>query len=85
MAENDSKLTDKEKQVIAEGFVATAKDLLSYKAALDRLGENLQAEHAKIVEMAEMLNQHEVEIARLKTWTRLPEKNDPPTTKGGPN
>jgi hypothetical protein len=74
MAEDESKLTEK---VIAEGFVATAKDLVSYKAQLDRLWENLVEEHKKVKEIAAAFNQHEEEIARLKAWTGLPEKDDP--------
>lgn len=40
-------------------FVETAvSDLASHKAALDRLAENQQAQHAKLQELAEMVNRH---------------------------
>ena len=44
-----------EQRSIAEGFIAIAKDLQSYKAAIARLAENQEAEHAKMLEMAKLL------------------------------
>jgi hypothetical protein len=49
---------------------AMAKTLESHRSTLDVLIANDAAEHAKVTEMAE-------EIRRLKTWTGLPELNDP--------
>jgi hypothetical protein len=67
MAEDESD----DKKLDLQGFIkATAKDLVSHHATLLRLAENDEAEHSKVLEMAE-------EIRRLKAWTGLPEKDDP--------
>ena len=52
-----------EQRSIAGGFIAIAKDLQSYKAAIARLAENQEAEHAKMIEMANLLE------AIQKVWT----------------
>ena len=67
MAEND--LSNTEKQLIADGFAATAKDLVSYKAAIDRLAENQQADHTRLLELGEMVNENFERLAKLVgTW-----------------
>jgi hypothetical protein len=58
------------RSLMTEGFLRAAGDIQSHHAAINRLAETIAAEHAKVTEMAE-------EIRRLKSWTGLPEKNDP--------
>ena len=54
---------------------AIANDLGSHKSALDHLNENQKAQHAKMVEMAAMLNNHEMLLAEYrKVWTENFEK-----------
>ena len=45
-------------KLIAKFVETAAQDLASHKAALDRLAENLKAEHATIAELAEIVNRH---------------------------
>jgi hypothetical protein len=58
-------MTEIEK-VIAEYFTAAAKDLESHKAAIARLAENQTAEHAKLVELAEVVNRHTAILESLR-------------------
>jgi hypothetical protein len=58
MAEQDKNLSGGEKRLIADGFAAAAADLESHKAALSRLAENQEAEHALVAELAKMVNEH---------------------------
>ena len=47
------------------------RDLASYKAGIERLNANLEAEHAKMIELAEAVNRHEALLAEYRaTWTR---------------
>ena len=55
-------MTEEQQAVIIKGFEVAAKDLASHKAAIDRLNENQQAEHKKLQELAELLNEVQ------KTW-----------------
>ena len=51
---------------LAEAIVS---DFASYKQGLERFNENLQAEHAKMKEMADMVNNHEMLLAEYrKVW-----------------
>ena len=59
----DTPLSEEQKS-IAEGFIAIAKDLQSYKVAIARLAENQEAEHAKMVELAKLLE------AIQEVWTK---------------
>lgn len=63
----------KQSERLGVAELATSKAITELK----RVDENLVAAYRKMKEMAE-------EIRRLKTWTRLPEKSDPPA-KGGAN
>jgi hypothetical protein len=51
MSDLQQMLLTQEQKSIAEGFIAIAKDLQSYKAAIARLAENQEAEHAKMLEL----------------------------------
>ena len=66
-------MTDDEKKIIQEGFTVFAADIASHKAALDRLAANLTAEHATIVELAEIVNRHTeiLESLRLAVEAKL--------------
>jgi hypothetical protein len=57
-------MTETEK-VIAEGFQIAANDLESHKLAIQRLVENQEAQHRKLVEMAEILNSQSQYISEL--------------------
>jgi septal ring factor EnvC (AmiA/AmiB activator) len=58
MSDDELKLTIDEKRVIAEGFVAAAKDLVSHKAALDKLTENQDAQQKTLTELAATANEN---------------------------
>jgi hypothetical protein len=55
-----------EQRSIAAGFIAIAKDLQSYKAAIARLAENETAQHAQLQELAEMVNAHTAILEALR-------------------
>ena len=46
------------KKLLKEFADAVTKDLASYKAAIARLTENQEAEHKKMLELAEEVNKH---------------------------
>lgn len=50
-------MTEEQQSIIIKGFEVAAKDLASHKAAIDRLNENQVAEHKKLQELAELLNE----------------------------
>jgi hypothetical protein len=57
-----------EAEKLIAAFVETAtKDLASHKAALDRLAENQEAQHAKLKEFADELNAHSAILEALRT------------------
>jgi hypothetical protein len=57
-----------EAEKLIAGFVeAATKDLASHKAALDRLAENQEAQHAKLKEFADELNAHSAILEALRT------------------
>jgi hypothetical protein len=63
-------MTETEK-VIVEGFQIAAEDLKSHKAAIARLVENQAAQQEKLVEFAEILNEHSKLLEDIqRVWTK---------------
>lgn len=72
-------MTEEQQAVIIKGFEVAAKDLASHKAAIDRLSENMAAEHAKLVEIAEIVNRHTeiLESLRLAVEAKMLGQTEP--------
>ena len=68
MVEKQPKVENSElefQQTTAQALAHFANCLQSHKAALDRLAVNEASEHAKLLEFAEVLNSHTVELGEL--------------------
>jgi hypothetical protein len=63
-------MTETEK-VIAEGFQIAAKDLASHHVAIERLQDNQEAQHKKLVEFAGVLEEHtKLLVSIQEVWTK---------------
>jgi hypothetical protein len=63
-------MTEAEK-MIAEGFTIAARDLESHKAAIQRLQENQESQHKKLLEFAEVLDEHaKLLVSIQEVWTK---------------
>jgi hypothetical protein len=59
------------RSLMTEGFLRAAGDIQSHHAAINRLGETIADEHAKVSEMAELVNQHSQLLETMqKVWTQ---------------
>jgi len=70
MAEGELKLTENEKQILGQAIADISAVVVSHKSALLRLAENDEAEHAKVAELAAMVNEHTRLLEEYrKAWT----------------
>ena len=71
MDEKQVKTASEVREILARGFEYFGKDIESHKKAIDRLQENQEAQQAKLVEFASMLNEHSKLLEDIqRAWTK---------------
>jgi hypothetical protein len=69
-----------ETEMITDFFRLAAEDLVSHHTAIARLAENQTADHAKLLELAEIVNRHTeiLESLRLAVEAKMGKPPKPP-------
>ena len=83
MDEKPTSWKNDEQRAIEGAFLAIAKDLESHNAAIARLAENQTAEHAKLIEMADIVNKHTDILESLRRAVEA-KMGKPPDEQPGP-